>query len=364
MWEQLAECAAPANVAFCIPFPAFTLGQFTFGPTLAIYWYGILAALGIFVGTIYAARHVEWEGQNSDMVWDALLWVLIPALVGARVWYVVQAIMGGDQTFIEAPIQILNFRAGGLNIFGGAIFGAIALIVYAVRSKMYVWLLTDASLLGLLLGQGIGRIGNYINVELYGPPTGSDWFGMFVPADRRLSMYQNLTIYPLGTRFHPTMFYEAAWLFLTFGVLFYLFYRYQDRIVHGIMTGAYLIAAGVGRFFIEFFRPDQPKIADSAFSYSQVASLIYLAIGVIILLDRLGHFRIPWIARPQNARQRQQAYQAILVGRRKHARSQEREKERVQRKKQRTMSVKEKAATRKKEKEPVREEIEQESSEE
>lgn len=335
MWEQLLECAASDQVAFCIPWFG--------GQPLAIFWYGILAAVGIFAGAMYASKHVEWEGQNPDIIWDAFLWVLIPAIVGARLWYVLQAVIGGSTAYSFArPLEILNTRGGGMNIFGGALFGALALIIYARSKKLDGWLLADAGMLGLLIGQGIGRIGNFINAELYGPPTGSSWFGMLVPEDRRLSLYP-VSAYPLDTRFHPTMFYEAFWLFLVFGVLYFIFRRYQDRIVHGVMAGAYLMAVGFGRFFIEFFRPDQPKFPNSIISYSQIASLLFLAIGVMAFLDRLGHFKIPWIARPQNARQRQQAYQTILTDRRKRERSIQRDKERERRRKQRELVAQVKA---------------------
>jgi phosphatidylglycerol:prolipoprotein diacylglycerol transferase len=331
MWEQLVQCAAPNNVAFCIPWPG--------GQPLAIYWYGILAAVGIFAGTLYAAKHVEWEGHNPDVMWDAFLWVLIPAIIGARVWYVLQAVIGGSEVYsLARPLEILNTRGGGMNIFGGAVFGAIALIVYARSKHLDGWLLADAGMLGLLIGQGIGRIGNYINTELYGPPTGSPWFGMLVPEERRLGIYP-ISDFPPETRFHPTMFYEAFWLFLVFGVLFFIFRRYQDRIVHGVLAGAYLIATGFGRFFIEFFRPDQPKLPDSIISYSQIASLLFIVVGLIALLDRLGSFKIPWIARPQTAKQRLQTYQSILTERRKRERSIQREKERERRRKQRELEA-------------------------
>ena len=339
MWEQLLQCSASGNVAFCIPWPTF-LG----GPTLAIYWYGILAATGIFLGTIYAAKHVEWEGRDPDVIWDAFFWVLIAALVGARLWYVLQAVIGGTGEYSFAhPLDIINTRQGGMNIFGGAIFGAIAIIIYARIKKLDVWLLTDAGLMGLLIGQGIGRIGNFINAELYGPPTGSSWFGMTIPEGQRIGIYRDLATYPLDTRFHPTMFYEAAWLFLTFGVLFFVFRRYQEKLVHGRLTGVYLMATGVGRFVVEFFRLDQPKMPGSIFSYSQLVAALYLVVGLIILLDRMGHFRIPLIARPQNERQRQQAYQAILEDRRKRERAKQRHQERERRRKQRELIAKEKA---------------------
>ncbi|MBN1311208.1 MAG: prolipoprotein diacylglyceryl transferase [Anaerolineae bacterium] len=339
MWEQLLQCSASGRVAFCIPWPAF-LG----GPTLAIYWYGILAATGIFLGAMYAAKHVEWEGQDPDVIWDAFFWILIAALIGARLWYVLQAIIGGTGEYsLARPLDIINTRQGGMNIFGGAIFGAIAIIIYARVRKLDIWLLTDAALMGLLIGQGIGRIGNFINAELYGPPTGSSWFGMLVPQGQRIGIYADMTTYPPDTRFHPTMFYEAFWLLLVFGVLFYIFRRYQEQIVHGRLTGAYLMAAGVGRFVIEFFRLDQPKIPGSIFSYSQLMSVLFFAVGLIVFLDRMGHFRIPLIARPQNERQRQQAYQKILDDRRKRERAEQRAKERERRRKQREQIALEKA---------------------
>jgi hypothetical protein len=99
------------------------------------------------------------------------------------------------------------------------------------------------------------------------------------------------------------------------------------------------MAVGFGRFFIEFFRPDQPKFPNSIISYSQIASLLFLVLGAIAFLDRTGHFRIPWIARPQNTRQRQQAYQTILDDRRKRERSIQRDKERERRRKQRELDT-------------------------
>src|SRR5687768_9304715 len=127
MWQQLAECASPGDVAFCIPW----IESFGGNP-LPIYWYGILASIGIFVGAFYASKHIEKEGGDPDLIWDALLWVLIAGLLGARLWYVIAEIIGGGgQVFTEDLRQILNFRAGGLNIFGGAVGGLIALVIYS-----------------------------------------------------------------------------------------------------------------------------------------------------------------------------------------------------------------------------------------
>ncbi len=332
MWQALVTCSAPQEVAFCIPWFASA------GGSLPIYWYGILASVGIFVGAFIAARHVEMEGQDPEIVWDALLWVLIAGLLGARLWYVGQAVLGGSDAYsLSRPLEILNPRTGGMNIFGGAVGGLIALLLYSRTRKLPGWLLADAGLLGLLVGQGIGRFGNLINQELYGPPTGSTWFGMLVSVENRLPQFRSL---PAETRFHPTMLYEAFWLFLSFGVLYFIFRRNQERIQRGILTGAYLVMAGFGRFIVEIWRPDQPRIlladgTESPLSYSRLLSMVYVLIGLLIVLDRTGHFKIPFIQRPLTRRQRQQQYQEILSERRRRERALERDRLRQRRRRER-----------------------------
>jgi hypothetical protein len=176
---------------------------------------------------------------------------------------------------------------------------------------------------------------------------------MTVPLDRRFGEYADAATYPANTLFHPTMFYEAAWLFLTFGLLYFFFRRNQEAFIHGIIAGIYLIAAGFGRFWAEFFRLDQPKIADSPLSYSQIFALLYMAVGLVIVLDRLGHinmyaffkvfFRNSPVSRPQTRRQRQQAFQALLADRKRQERASEREKLRAERRKQREAARREQA---------------------
>lgn len=330
MWDQILSCMSAREVALCIPW----------GGTVVplVYWYGILASVGIFVGAFYASKHVEMEGENPDIVWDMLLWLLVPALLGGRLWYVGQNVLGGNTggySWAE-PLRIINPRDGGMNIFGAAIAGLIALIIYVRAKKLNGWLLADAALLALFAGQGIGRIGNFINVELYGPPTNSTWFGMLVPETDRISEYANLSLYPPDTRFHPTMFYEAFWLFLCFGVLAYLFRRNQKWFIHGTITGLYLMLAGVGRFIVEAWRPDQPApLTMPWLSYSRMVSLLYVVVGLIIFLDRLGYMKIPFIPRPQTRRQRDKAFEEIQVKLRRLERARERERIRDQRRKER-----------------------------
>lgn len=330
MWQQLAACSDHSTVAFCVPWFESA------GGALPIYWFGILAAAGIFVGASYAAGHVEAEGKPANLVWDALVWLLISGLLGARLWYVITAVAGGSTAFsMTHPMEILNIRAGGLNIFGGVMGSMVAMYIYTRTKQLDGWLLADAGLMGLLLGQAIGRIADLVNQELYGPPTGSAWWGIRISADHRLVQFKDL---PADTLFHPTMLYEAFWLVVTFVILYELFRRYQARLVHGLLTGAYLIMAGFGRFVVETWRPDQPGflLADGAVvSFSRILSLVYIAIGVLIVLHKTGRIRLPGIARPPSARQRVQEYQNILRLKQQIQRARDQEKGRPERRKQR-----------------------------
>jgi phosphatidylglycerol:prolipoprotein diacylglycerol transferase len=336
MWQQLATCAAPPNVAFCIPWLD--------GSAVEIYWYGILAAAGIFVGAFYAAKHVEMEGGNPDWVWDALLWVLLAGLLGARLWYVIAenisaAAAGQAVPYpLSDPINLINPRGGGLMIFGGALGGAIAIYIYSrVRRDIDMWLMADAGLMGLLLGQGIGRFGNLINRELYGPPTGSPTWGILIPLD---NPYRPAGV-AANVRFHPTMLYEAFWLFLVFAILWTIFRRNQPRIVRGTPTGAYLALAGVGRFFTEFWRLDSEPVTFAGgvtVNTGHLVAMLYVAVGLIILLDRTGYLKIPFIKRPPTRRQREQQYQEILAQRRRRERALEQQQLREQRKRERAQA--------------------------
>jgi len=340
MWQQLVECAADRQVAFCIPLPE-AIG----GPAFPIFWYGILAALGILVGATYARWHVDREGEDPDLIWDLMLWVLPMGLLGGRLWYVGQAVLidGSTAYSFSRPFEIIWPRFGGMNIIGGALFAVIgALIFFRIRKGINTWVIADAGLMGLFIGHAIGRIGNLVNIELYGPPTGSDTFGILVPAEHRLAQFAAL---PPETRFHPTMLYEAAWLTLCFGVLVYLFWRYQEKFKPGIFTALYLTLAGFGRFFFEFYRPDQPRLDRfvtpgtflATLSFSQFMSVLYFLVGLILLFNRLGQVRLRFIGigEPVSDREREKHLEAVGRERRRRERTREREKAREERRRSR-----------------------------
>jgi phosphatidylglycerol:prolipoprotein diacylglycerol transferase len=253
-----------------------------FGFTFTLRWYGVIVMIGVIVGSLIVERELKRRGENGERIWDALIWVLPAGIIGARLWYVINATLGGNRFYMENLGQILNIPAGGLHIFGGLLVGAIALLYYLRRNNLDAWLFLDSAGPAMLIGQGIGRIANFINQELYGPPTTLPW-GIPIAAEHRLPEFAKL---PETTRFHPTFAYEMLWNFLAAGLLLWISRRYKEELKPGALFAGWLVLAGVGRVFIEFFRPDQPKIGDLGFSYSALVFGLMAIAGAVMLLAR------------------------------------------------------------------------------
>ena len=258
----------------------FTIGGFS------LRWYGVIVMVGVIVGSLMVERVLKRNGENSDTIWDALIWVLPIGILGARLWFVINATLGGDPRYANDPAEIFKVWNGGLHIFGGLLLGGAALIFYLNKNKLDAWLFLDAAGPAMLVGQAIGRIANFINQELYGPPTTLPW-GIPISAQHRLVQFQDLIKYPVETtRFHPTFAYEMLWNFAAAGLLLWIWRRYEKEIKPGTIFAGWLLLAGIGRAWIEFFRPDQPKIADLGISYSAVVSGLMAITGAVILMAR------------------------------------------------------------------------------
>ena len=257
-----------------------------FGLEFPLRWYGVIVMVGIIVGAAIVERELKRRGENGDRIWDVLIWVLPIGILGARLWYVLNATLGGNSYYAENPIQIINIPQGGLHIFGGFLFGAAALLVYLRRNKLDPWLFLDSAGPAVLIGQGIGRIANFINQELYGPPTTLPW-GIQIQAEHRLAQYQDLNLFPVETtRFHPTFAYEMLWNFAAAGLLLWLSRRYKEDLKPGALFAGWLLLAGSGRVLIEFFRPDQPKIPGLGISYSSIVAALMAITGAVMLMMR------------------------------------------------------------------------------
>lgn len=274
--------------------------SFNIGPIpIALRWYGVLVMFGTIMGAWLAKREVERRGGNGERIWEMLVWLVPAGVIGGRLWFVANATLGGNQYYVQNPLQILNVPQGGLHIFGGLLLGAIVLYFYARHYKLDLWLYLDAIGPAALVGQALARPANFINQELYGPPTTLPW-GIPIDAQHRLPAFQNLTLYPVATtRFHPDFAYEMIANLLIAALLLWAARRYADKLKPGAIWFAWLFFAGFERFWLEFLRPDQPRIGEFWMSYTQVATILMVVVGLVCFLERMGVFKIPFIHWPE-----------------------------------------------------------------
>ncbi len=265
------------------PFPA----AFQVGP-LTIHWYGVFMALAIFIAPLIVSRYVRSRGQDGDQVWNMLFWILIPALLGARLYYVfIQAPPGptGSGYYLANPLQILAIWKGGIHIYGALIGGGIALLIYVRRKKLPALIFLDGVALVLPLSQAIGRLGNFMNQELYGPPTTLPW-GLRIDDAHRIAPYNNLARYPESVRFHPLFLYEMIWNLIGFALISWITRRFANRLRDGDILLMYLIWYPLGRFFLEFLRSDSWFFPGTPFDLVHILSALVILTSAVLLVLR------------------------------------------------------------------------------
>lgn len=255
------------------------------GP-LVLRWYGVLMMTAIVVGAFVASYQVDRWGGDSEKLWDMLIWLLIPGFIGARLYYVfIQSPPEQVQQYLANPLSIIQIWDGGIHIFGGFMFGAIALWLYTKINQLSPLLYLDAIALALPLSQAIGRWGNFINQELYGPPTELPW-GLRIDPPHRIPPYNDLDAYPESTRFHPLFLYESLWNFLGFFLLLWISRRFSQQLKQGDILLLYLIWYPGGRFFIEFLRTDSWFFPGTPFNVVHILCFIAIVTSVVLLLRR------------------------------------------------------------------------------
>ena len=261
------------------------------GP-FAVHWYGLLIVTGAVLAAFVATRQARLYGENPDHVWDMLAWVLILGIIGARLYHVFSKPTGdfaGWPYYREHPIEIIAFWHGGfrgLGIYGAVIGGVIAIAIYTWRYHLNLARWLDIAAPGVLLAQAIGRIGNFVNQELYGPPTTLPW-GVKIDAAHRFGPYRDLTKYPVETtRFHPTFFYEAAWNLIGFALLLWISRKFKDKLLPGDVMLLYLIWYPLGRIWVEMFRPDAWKLGVGTLTTAQFIGVVSVIGATLLLIIR------------------------------------------------------------------------------
>ena len=263
---------------------------------IPIRWYGLLVVAGTLAAAFYASWYVKRRGYDSSIVWDGLIWILVSGIIGARIWYVIADIIGGNSRYLDDPLSILFINQGGINILGGVMVGGVVGWYYARRNQIDPWLLADAVGPGLLIGQAIGRLGNYINQELYGPPTTLPW-GISIAASNRIPPWHDIIQYPVETTFfHPSFAYQMIWNLFFAAVFIYLIITRGASLKTGVIAGMTLLVAGTGRSLLEiYFRPDQPRFFGTGVSTSLVVAVIFALFGLFIVLVRTGKLKVSFM---------------------------------------------------------------------
>ena len=220
---------------------------------IGIRWYGILISIGLVLGVFIAMRESARLGIDENIILDFIIFAVPIAVLCARAYYVLFNLSYYDGDILK----MLNIRQGGLAIHGAVIGGAITAIVYSRLKKIEFWKLADLCAPGLILGQAIGRWGNFINKEAYGGPTNLPWA---------------ITINGVGV--HPTFLYESLWNLMIF--IFLMSIRKKKKF-EGQLFALYMMLYSLGRFFIEGLRTDSLMLGN--FRVAQLVSLAMICAG-------------------------------------------------------------------------------------
>lgn len=240
------------------PSASFTL----FGRTF--YWYGVIIAVGFILAMLYCARHCRRCGIGPDTLYDFLIWMIPIAIIGARLYYVI--FQWGD--YRAHPIDALKIWEGGLAIYGGVIAGLLTGIVWCRKKKIPFGAMADVCAPGLLIGQCIGRWGNFMNREAHGAVT---------EAFLKMGLQDAAGVV---TYYHPTFLYESVWNLIGF-IGLHLFSK--KRKFDGEVFLLYVAWYGLGRAWIEGLRTDSLYLFSTGIRVSQLVAIVsFLAAAGIL----------------------------------------------------------------------------------
>lgn len=241
---------------------------------LQIYWYAIIIVSGIALALWMSNREAVRIGLKEDDMTNFILWALPIAIIGARLYYILFDL----EPYLADPIQIFNTRSGGLAIYGGLIAAVIVLIVYTRHNFIDPWLFLDVVAPGVMLGQAMGRWGNFTNHEAYGGETTRQFL-----ENLHLPQFIINNMYIDGAFRQPTFFYESMWSLL--GLILILIIRKKVAVKRGELFLGYVTLYSFGRFFVEGMRTDSLYFFGEL-RVSQVLSLVLFVGGIALLYYR------------------------------------------------------------------------------
>jgi phosphatidylglycerol:prolipoprotein diacylglycerol transferase len=245
---------------------------FSVGP-LVIRWYGLLIATAVIIGLLLSQYLAKRRQVNPELIADLVFWLVIVAIPCARIYYV----LFEWSEYAQRPQDIFAIWKGGIAIHGAIIGGILTAAIFSRIHKVSVWQMLDLIVPSLILGQALGRWGNFFNSEAYGSPTNVPW-KLFIPPSNRPP---DLLDYDY---FHPTFLYESVWNMGVFTILIFLFFwsLKSGKLKLGTLTFVYFITYSLGRFWIEGLRMDSLMLGP--LRIAQVVSLVAIVLGILGLL--------------------------------------------------------------------------------
>ncbi len=238
---------------------------------IQIYWYSITMFLGVLFGIITAYLEIKRKKIDVTKFENMAFYAIIFGFIGARIYYVVFNL----DYYLSSPIEIIKVWNGGLAIHGGIIGSVIAIYIYCKKNKLIFYEILDICAPGLIIGQIIGRWGNFFNSEAHGGIVTRTFLeSIHIPDFIINGMYNN------GNYYHPTFFYESILNLICFIVLLIL--RHNKKIKIGTITGIYLMWYGVVRFFIESLRTDSLMLG--SLKMAQVISIVLFIVGLVLII--------------------------------------------------------------------------------
>ena len=256
--------------------------DFNIGP-LTIRFYAIIIITGAILGSWLAARLAKRAGRDPEVILDILPWLLIGGIIGARLWHVFtpsasnQAMGITTENYLRNPIDILKIWKGGLGIPGGVIGGALTLIIYCKAKKLNFLEWADYIAPGLLIGQAVGRWGNFINQEVYGGPSNLPW-AITIDPPHRIPGFEQVA------KYHPLFLYESLLNFLAAGLLVLINRKWRKKLFTGDLFLLYLVLYPTIRFLLEFMRLDPSTV--NGININQTSMLVVLIIASLLLILR------------------------------------------------------------------------------
>ena len=270
---------------------------------LTIRWYGMLISISVIIGLFISKKLAKSRNINPQYISDILPSLIISSIIGARAYYVIfeWRQYSGNNFFtsfdlFNNEIQIPSFLAiwqGGIAIHGGLIGGFLCILFFCKSKNIHLKSFIDILIPSIILGQAIGRWGNFFNNEAFGIPTNLPW-KLFIPIQNRPIEFINYQF------FHPTFIYESLWNFLIFILLITIFYKQNNKssVRPGFISCFYLIGYSLGRFWIEGLRIDPlcvgglPPFCDGGLRMAQFISIFLFSSGLIgIFFLRLKSYK-------------------------------------------------------------------------